>query len=242
LDNWFTSITLAEVLWTKKLTILGTLRSNRKGIPEEAKESKKREVKSVMYFYRQNMMLASYKDKGSGNVLLLSTEHHRGYMTDGKPNVVITYNQTKSGVDNLDHMVRLYSSKRKCKRWPYEMAFNLFDVAAVNAYILMHNNNPTKRNNERYHFLLNLGYALVEPHILERQQHGPLTFLIKEAMASSGFPCNVVPFNQENAAKRGRCVMCPRQADKKVNDRCSDCFHFVCKQHSSFVCNQCKTN
>jgi hypothetical protein len=157
-----------------------------------------REIKSCEYFYRPNMMIASYFDKRMSPVLLLSTEHNVGVTEDnGKPQIVNAYNATKSGVDNLDHMVRLYSSKRKCQRWPYEMAFNFFDVAAVNAYIIMHFNNDNKRSNERYIFLLNLGYALVAEHI-EQRQTGTLTRAIRLAMSLSGF--KIIHENVDNLA------------------------------------------
>jgi len=42
-DNFFTSISLANKLFEKNLTLLGTLRKNRKGIPKEMTETKGRE-------------------------------------------------------------------------------------------------------------------------------------------------------------------------------------------------------
>jgi len=239
-DNWFTSIPLAEKLLEKKTTLLGTMRSNRKGLPEAAKVTAGRQPKSALHFYRPNMMLTSYKDKGTGNVLLLSTEHRIGTVVDGKPNLVVTYNSTKSGVDNLDHMVRLFSCKRKCQRWPYELFFNFLDVAAINAYILKNYHLQDKRTNERYHFLLNLGYSLAEP-FLRRRQSCSLPATVKEAMAHCGYPCPPILKAETvtKTTKRGRCVMCPRASDKKVNDRCTQCHRFVCKQHSGLLCIQC---
>lgn len=236
-DNWFTSIPLAEHLFHKKLTIIGTIRTNRKGIPIDATVTKGRAPKSVKFYYRPNMVLTSFRDKGTSNVLLLSSEHKIGNLVDGIPNVVTTYNATKSGVDNLDHMVRLYSSKRKCQRWPYEVLFNLLDIAAVNAYLIFHYSNENKRSNERYHFLLSLGYDLVKPHIAIRQA-GFLTRDIREAMAWAGFDVPNIVEHQGNV-KRGRCVMCPRSWDKKVNDRCSICLRFVCKDHGKSICMNC---
>jgi len=35
-----------------------------------------------------------------------------------KPQIILHYNATKSGVDNMDHLATLYTSRRKTNRWP----------------------------------------------------------------------------------------------------------------------------
>ena len=49
---------------------------------------------------------------------------------------VISYNQTKGGVDSLDQLVHSYKSKRKSSRWPLCFYRSLFDVAGVAAFVL----------------------------------------------------------------------------------------------------------
>lgn len=52
-DNWFTSIPLAqELMHNEKLTLVGTIRSNRKGIPAFMKHSKDRPVGSTIFAYK----------------------------------------------------------------------------------------------------------------------------------------------------------------------------------------------
>lgn len=72
------------------------------------------------------------------NVLLLSTLHNTGEVEKetNEPNIILDYNQTKFGVDTLNHLVRLYTCKRKSLRWPIVLFFNLIDVATVAAYRL----------------------------------------------------------------------------------------------------------
>ena len=53
-----------------------------------------------------------------------------------KPEVILYYNSTKSGVDILDRMVRTYTSKRMTRRWPVALFYNMLDVSAVNAYVV----------------------------------------------------------------------------------------------------------
>ena len=46
MDCHYTSIALAEWLYDKNITCIGTLNSNRKGLPKEIKETKGREKNS----------------------------------------------------------------------------------------------------------------------------------------------------------------------------------------------------
>ena len=53
-----------------------------------------------------------------------------------KLEIILHYNDTKSGVDNLDHLATLYTSRRKVNRWPVVLFGNRLDVGAVAALII----------------------------------------------------------------------------------------------------------
>ncbi|KRX18129.1 hypothetical protein T07_82 [Trichinella nelsoni] len=75
----------AKDLLAKKTTIVGTLRRNKKEVPSELTEAMGRERKKC--------------------VLLLSTMHHDDAVNEDqerKADVVLFYNETKSGVHTLD--------------------------------------------------------------------------------------------------------------------------------------------
>ena len=75
---------------------------------------------------------------------LLSTTHH-DMQTEGekqKPVIITHYNQTKSGVDNLDHLAGLFSVKRKTRRWPLVLFFNMLDVGAIASFVIWIANYP----------------------------------------------------------------------------------------------------
>ena len=74
---------------------------------------------------------------------------------DQKPEIVQFYNATKSGVDNLDKLVRTYRSQRKCHRWPYGVFMTLADCAVVAALRLSEREDPSVTH---YRFKLDLGY------------------------------------------------------------------------------------
>ena len=86
MDRYYTSIPQAEWLYDKNITYIGTLNSNRKGLPKEIKETKDREENSWISCKsdKDEVTLNSYvvKSKSSGvrNVLLLQTTNP-SYMT-----------------------------------------------------------------------------------------------------------------------------------------------------------------
>ena len=81
MDCYYTSIPVAEWLYDKNITGIGTLNSNRKGLPKEIKETQGRGENSWISCESENgeVALNSYdvKTKSSGmrNVLLLQTEN-----------------------------------------------------------------------------------------------------------------------------------------------------------------------
>ncbi|KAB0805145.1 hypothetical protein PPYR_02115, partial [Photinus pyralis] len=118
-DNWFTSIPLAlELLQKHNLTLVGTLRKNKREIPEFfSAKIKEQRINTSMFGFTKNMTLASYKPKQNKIVLLLSTMHSADEIDQEtgdacKPAMLTFYNSTKGGVD----VVGNYSVSRKSSR------------------------------------------------------------------------------------------------------------------------------
>lgn len=63
MDNFFTSLPLAEHLLSWNLTIVGTLRKNKKYIPNVMKAEKNREEYSTIYGFRDQVTICSYVPK-----------------------------------------------------------------------------------------------------------------------------------------------------------------------------------
>ena len=109
--------------------------------------------------------------KSGKAVIALSSMHHDKTI-DGdakKPEIILHYNSTKSGVDNLDHLATIYACRRKVNRWPVVLFYNVIDVAAIAAYIVWLCVNPEWKESEgkrrRAMFLRELGYSLVMPRM-----------------------------------------------------------------------------
>ena len=104
-------------------------------------------------------------------VLAISTMHHDDNVEgdNQKPEIILRDNDTKSGVDNLDHLATLYTSRRKVNRWPVVLFGNCLDVGAVAALIIWLAQYPgwnsSAVNGRRRLFLLELGNELTKPQI-----------------------------------------------------------------------------
>ncbi|GFN94395.1 PiggyBac transposable element-derived protein 4 [Plakobranchus ocellatus] len=81
--------------------------------------------------FRCIMSIYSFKSKKGKNVFLLSTVHSvsRRCETSGKPEIVLTYNKSKGGVDTMDQMA--YAFTEKTKRWLLVVLFNIIDLSRV---------------------------------------------------------------------------------------------------------------
>ena len=249
-DNFFTSIPLAEDLLKDGLTYVGTIRSNKPHIPDAMKANSTRQVNSSLFGFNDQATLVSYVPKEKQAVLALSTMHHDDQV-DGdaqKPEIILYYNSTKSGVDNLDHLATMYTCRRKVNRWPVALFANVVDVGAVAAFIIWMGNFPQWKISEgkrrRRPFLSELANQLVMPHIRRRALTPTLQAPIRNAMKMVGV--DLPPPVQQaqaltSAGKRKRCHLCPRGIDKKVRLACDRCKQPVCPSHSvqQVLCDNC---
>lgn len=100
MDNWFTSVPLAEKLLKQhKITVIGTIRKDKKELPADFVNLKfqDRKVNSSLSLFSENVTAASYKATEKKLATLISTLHddeaiHPG---SGKPEIIMNYNETK---------------------------------------------------------------------------------------------------------------------------------------------------
>ena len=96
MNRYCTSIPLTGWLYDKNFTCIGTLNSNRRGLPKETKETKGRDENSWISckIDKGEVTLNSYvmKTKCSGmrNVLLLQTTNPAHYVTQDKKSLSVT--------------------------------------------------------------------------------------------------------------------------------------------------------
>ena len=193
-DRLYTSVPLAQWLLSHNITCVGTLQSNRRGIPVEIKDVKDREQFSYLCFWeslQNKLVLHSYvvntKSTGKRNVLLLSTMQPILGITkdDGKkkPAIYKLYDFTKGGTDIMDYRIGKYTCKSKSKRWTLTAFSYILDVCRVNAStILSLNKNIDPRKQDSYEFGMDLAGFLIRPHIQRRPTAG-LQMSIKNKMS-----------------------------------------------------------
>ena len=251
MDNYFTSTELAKELLLVRTTIVGTIRKNRADIPPELLPNMQRPVNSSIFCFDGQVTLTSYVPKKNKAVLLLSSMHHDSATDsteDNKPHIVLHYNATQSGVDNLDHLARIYTCKRKINRWPMCVFFNVLDYAGVAAYVTFTARYPDW-NRDKHHrrrlFLRDLGECLVEEQLQRRQQnHQAMQSQVKLAFTALGRnvqPVIAIPIAAvaQPFSRRQHCYLCSRSNDTKVTTTCVKCSKPCCKIHGKLMCNNC---
>ncbi|GBM64033.1 hypothetical protein AVEN_132841-1 [Araneus ventricosus] len=62
-DNWYTSYGVAEDLLSENITIVGTMREDKRQIPAEFKKCKGRETHSSIFEFQQDATLVSHVTK-----------------------------------------------------------------------------------------------------------------------------------------------------------------------------------
>ncbi|XP_048853943.1 piggyBac transposable element-derived protein 4-like [Brienomyrus brachyistius] len=253
-DNFFTSYNLGQELLKRNMTMVGTVRHNKPELPPELLTVKDREVTSSQFAFTANTTLVSYVPRKGKNVMLMSTLHREGQISDRedkKPEIILHYNATKGGVDTLDMVTARHSCKKTTLRWPLVVFFNMLDISAYNAFVIWLALNPnwekTKPRMRRRLFLDELGRALVFPHIQrsEKLPRAPgaaaLTRkILEKAAETSGAECNPpVPTDAADGGKRGRCQECPRSDDSKTRSICAYCKKYICSKHTVKQCPAC---
>lgn len=245
-DNYFSSSSLVEKLSQKQLSYIGTIRDNRKDVPPLAKATSGRRKGDTVFLYTNDHFMCSFWDKRKKPVLLLDSFANVGRHQDGctKPDTVNEYNATKSGVDNLDKLIRMHSMKRRCRRWPYGFAMNLLDVCVINGmFVFKKTRDLVKEKIFHYEFLLAAGRLMVQNHLQQRMRTAAaMQPEVKQAFLSLGFMerndrdssnfIRILPTQQ-------RCHMCSRKEDRKSKFACSLCSRPVCNVHRCSMCSSC---
>jgi len=144
-DNWFTTIPLLNRMLDQpfKISMTGTIRKNKREIPMEMKLASKNPPETK-FCHAKDITLLSHTPKKNKIVLLASTYLHTQEITNGKPNIILHYNDTKGGTDTFDQLCHTYTVTRRTNRWPMRIFLGMFDQAAVNSRIMwrLKVNNP----------------------------------------------------------------------------------------------------
>ncbi|CAK6975328.1 piggyBac transposable element-derived protein 4-like [Scomber scombrus] len=235
--------------------MVGTVRKNRSELPPQLLKTEHRPVQSSKFVYTADTTLVSYVPKKGENVVLMSTLHRDGQLCDQehrKPEMIMDYNATKGGVDNLDKLVTAYSCKRKTLQWPLVIFFDMLDISAYNGFIIRMSLSPEWNRGKlqkRCLFFEELGKTLVRPQI-KRRRHLPRTPVSAATVRriqeedEGATSCQIAePPSAEPeivaSNKKKRCEGCGPKMDRKTQYTCTQCKKYICNAHTVKLCTFC---
>nr|CAH7750633.1 unnamed protein product [Callosobruchus chinensis] len=77
MDNWFMSYPLSlDLINQHNLTVVGTVRKNKRELPQNLTNIRNREEKSSVFAFQEQITAVSYIPKKGKHVILFSTMHH----------------------------------------------------------------------------------------------------------------------------------------------------------------------
>ena len=262
LDRYFTSATLAEWCLERNITIVGTLKSDRKGIPKEMKGLADREEKRNAFCYSEDekTMLLSYidqKKKGKKNILALTTMHNQVKLSVDerkKPHAFVFYDHTKGGVDVVDLISAKMSTRMKTRRWTLNVFTFMVDTARTNAKTTVKENTTTKPLSTSQ-FTWELGKSLVRSCIQRRHDNsvGLTHSLVKSICKVLGIEKPIERRQKPELLNKGqRCYLCLEEINgqpdykakkdklnNKVKTVCISCKNTTCIKHFTATCDWC---
>ena len=241
-DNWYTNYPLAKALLKDKVTIVGTLKKNKKELPPEFLPNKKRSPGSSIFGFQKDVTIVSYAPKKNKAVILLSTMHSDAaiHPVTNKPDIIMDYNSYKGGVDTVDKMCATYSVLRRTRRWPLVLFLQLVNIAGINSQILYNSLHIEDGHKYRRVFLKVLAMSLMKPHLSERATLQTLPSDIQRFLGKYKQPQE--EHEEMPPAKiRGMCFCCGRQKNRVTTISCHTCQKPVCKEHaiSTIACPEC---
>nr|CAI5821428.1 unnamed protein product [Callosobruchus analis] len=245
MDNWFTSVNLADILVKPpyRLTVLGTLRQNKREIPPEMLHLKGREVGSSRFCFDQEKTLVSYKTKKNKSVLVLSTMHEGAVVcpTTKKPEIILHYNQTKGGVDTFDQMCGHRSCSRKTRRWPLCVFYGMLNIACINSWIIYNHN--LKRSGQkpiaRKTFMNTLQAQLTTAWLRKRSAIPTLQRSLKLLIGDILKIPSEDPSGGHPPENRTTCYFCPSKKRRMTSLHCNHCHRAFCAEHRARCCVTC---
>lgn len=264
MDNWFTSVPLFLNLRKKhSLTALGTVKKNKPELPNNFKSINYQDRKpgTSFFLFAKDISAVSYKPKHNKLVCLLSTLHNDNTIgSNNKPEHILTYNQTKGGVDVFDQLCHGMNCIRKSKRWPMCYFYNMINIASINAYVIFCHNFYKKSSEgtkvmSRFSFMCTLADMLIADWLNIRlgksTQHTTVKKRIETLLATSGSSRNTIAVNSpsdgstssDNKIKsRKICRYCPYSKRRMTKTVCHKCSASICGEHQLVFCKECNNN
>ncbi|KAK2574752.1 hypothetical protein KPH14_013001 [Odynerus spinipes] len=233
-DNWYTSPHLYNLLHKEKTNAYGTVRKNRKDMPEINTSLRKGKFD---YRCTDNLLVLKWRDKK--DVWMLSTIHEPKMVETGrrnhitglpklKPECVVNYNIKMGSVDHVDMVLSTLHSHRKCLKWYKKLFFHLLDLSLYNSYIL--HQSVTGKKQKYNEFQLKVIKQILQKYPQNRKSTGGGRRNIENLpyrLTERHFPSKTL--NAEGNVSRRKCVVCKKQNQRKDTPyQCKKCNVGLC--------------
>lgn len=243
-NNRFSSIQLMEILYSKNLTYLGSLKRKYREIPLEFQPNKRRELGSSLYGFTKDYTIVSYVPEINKAEIVISSSHHEPSTDEAtnKPTMIVDYINRRAGFKELAQQCSLYSCSRRTGRWSMAIFYRILDLAGVNAYVLYQGCLGPKL--KRRDFLLSLARNLILPSLKDRVYNSKLPrelrLTIRRVLGKDLLPAPLQPPEPGQERKRRLCSVCPSRLKRQTRYSCCACYKAICLQCSANICNDCK--
>jgi hypothetical protein len=198
-DNFFTSDKLMRMLLNDGIYSIGTVRTDRKELPNMLKTKEKLSRGEFMFSVKGAVAATKWQDSKPVTIIsttkLISRKNKDGSKSEVYcPEAVKIYNSIMGGVDRFDQKKERYEVGRRSTKWWHRIFYYLLDLAIVNAYTIM---NVVKNGGDQLTFRLRFARQLIAG-FSTRKRKGRQPLFIKKKTGSIGVPVEVRTANVGN--------------------------------------------
>ncbi|XP_033729312.1 piggyBac transposable element-derived protein 4-like [Pecten maximus] len=248
MDNYFSSPHLFYSLYLNGTLACGTLRKNRRGVPQALKN--RNLIRGEMFTMNNDMLVAvKYADKKDVHLL---TTIHKGVMVDSgkrdqegieirKPDCILSYNKYMGAVDRCDQMVAYGSFERRTLKWWKKVFFHVIGLAVLNSYIIYKTRcqQPVLQRVFRRE-LVNQLVTASEISGASPRGRKRTSAEVLQRLTARHFICHLPSSGKRDHAKR-RCVVCgPAEAELFRSSHPDEPVPKRTGRETSFQCKQCQ--
>lgn len=160
MDNFYNSPCLARRLKSMGFDCVGTLRTDRKFVPQELHSLTKLNMRrgQIAGLTSGDVDVMVWRD--NNRVAMISTYHGNGQHTSRgstKPILIYDYNIMMGEVDKKDQLLAMYPVERKrTKVWYKKLFKRLLNISVLNSYIIHHHSSSLTHRNFRVKLIKSL--------------------------------------------------------------------------------------
>lgn len=241
-----------EDLYDKKIYAVGTVRFNRKDLPDIIKKKQPKPLRLEKHQFAAVTAepITAIKWLDTKEVAVLTTAHHPldtmlvkrtqkdGFIADILcPKAIASYTLSMGGVDLFDHFRSSYPISRKSRKYWMRLFFFLFDASIINAYITYNYTHIATLHGHR-EFRLRLARALIDNHTTRKSQaQAGVLFKKNKKGGRFGVPDEIRLMNvgihlPEETNTYKRCRFCSTKLrEQRTKIQCSTCEIALCAKN-----------